>query len=108
MSELREYPEGRSFNGVVGRTVAESQPAWPRLQHTAASHFDGAGHIPLIHAVKTGIARVGAGAAGLRRVVRRVLVDRECVCRNGRDEELAVVQLSHLRQTLQQDVVADL
>jgi arylsulfatase len=27
--ELREYPEGAPFPGVIGRTVAESQAAWP-------------------------------------------------------------------------------
>lgn len=29
MSELKEYPEGTPFNGVIGRTVGESVSAWP-------------------------------------------------------------------------------
>ena len=29
MSELVEYPHGREFPGVIGRTVQESSPAWP-------------------------------------------------------------------------------
>src|SRR5919202_15138 len=29
MAALREYPEGTAFTGVIGRTVAESAPAWP-------------------------------------------------------------------------------
>ena len=29
MSDLVEYPPGSAFPGVIGRTVAESSPAWP-------------------------------------------------------------------------------
>ena len=29
MSDLLEYKPGTAFNGVMGRTVAESTPAWP-------------------------------------------------------------------------------
>jgi len=29
MSELKTYPEGSPFTGRIGRTVAESEPAWP-------------------------------------------------------------------------------
>ena len=29
MSDLREYKEGTPFNGVIGRTIADSIPAWP-------------------------------------------------------------------------------
>ena len=29
MSELVEYKSGTAFPGVIGRTVAESSPAWP-------------------------------------------------------------------------------
>ena len=29
MSELVEYKTGTTFPGVIGRTVAESSPAWP-------------------------------------------------------------------------------
>jgi arylsulfatase A-like enzyme len=30
MSELVEYPHGTAFPGVIGRTIAESSPAWPQ------------------------------------------------------------------------------
>ena len=30
MSELVEYPHGAAFPGVIGRTIAESSPAWPQ------------------------------------------------------------------------------
>ena len=29
MSPLREYKPGTAFNGVIGRTVDQSSPAWP-------------------------------------------------------------------------------
>ncbi|MBR8831398.1 MAG: hypothetical protein N5P05_002045 [Chroococcopsis gigantea SAG 12.99] len=29
MSELKTYPDGTPFTGVIGRTVEESSPAWP-------------------------------------------------------------------------------
>jgi Sulfatase len=28
-AELKTYPEGTPFTGIMGRTVAESEPAWP-------------------------------------------------------------------------------
>ena len=34
MSDLVEYEPGTKFPGVVGRTVAESSPAWPAPQRT--------------------------------------------------------------------------
>lgn len=34
MSDLVEYKQGDSFPGVIGRTVAESSPAWPAPQRT--------------------------------------------------------------------------
>ena len=30
MSNLVEYKPGSTFPGVIGRTVAESSPAWPK------------------------------------------------------------------------------
>ena len=34
MSDLVEYDQGTAFPGVIGRTVAESSPAWPAPQRT--------------------------------------------------------------------------
>jgi arylsulfatase len=34
MSDLVEYQPGTTFPGVIGRTVAESLPAWPAPQRT--------------------------------------------------------------------------
>lgn len=55
MEPLRTYLEGTPFNGFIGRTAAESQPAWP----VQADSPDSAPNILFIVLDDTGYAQLG-------------------------------------------------
>src|SRR5262245_53728597 len=52
---LKQYDEGTSFPGVIGRTVDESVPAWPRV----ASARDGSPSVLIIVLDDTGYGHLG-------------------------------------------------
>src|SRR5262245_15557734 len=56
---LKEYPPGGAFNGVIGRTVEESQPAWPEPRRAPA----GATNVVVIVLDDTGFGQLGCYGA---------------------------------------------
>jgi arylsulfatase A-like enzyme len=54
-AELREYPPGTAFPGVVGRTIGESSPAWP----TPVRAKPGAPNVLFIVIDDTGFGHLG-------------------------------------------------
>ncbi len=61
MSDPKTYPEGTPFSGVIGRTVAESEPAWP----AAAKARAGAPNVMLILLDDVGFAQIGCFGADI-------------------------------------------
>ena len=61
MSEPRTYPEGMAFSGVIGRTVGESEPAWP----AAPAAKPGAPNVLLILLDDVGFAQIGCFGADI-------------------------------------------
>jgi arylsulfatase A-like enzyme len=59
---LKEYTPGTAFPGVVGRTVGESQPAWPRPLRAKA----GASSVLFIVLDDTGFGQLGCYGSPLR------------------------------------------
>ncbi len=62
MAELRTYPEGTPFSGVIGRTAAESTPAWPVPKRAK----DGAPNVVFILLDDVGFAQLGCFGADVR------------------------------------------
>jgi hypothetical protein len=52
---LNEYEPGTAFSGVIGRTVEESTPAWPRLLRAPA----GAPNVLIVVLDDTGFGQLG-------------------------------------------------
>jgi arylsulfatase A-like enzyme len=59
--ELRTYPEGTPFTGVIGRTVGESTPAWPVPPRAKA----GAPNVVFILLDDVGFAQIGCFGADI-------------------------------------------
>ncbi|MFN8523270.1 MAG: arylsulfatase [Chloroflexota bacterium] len=55
MAEVREYPEGSTFPGVIGRTVDRSEPAWPVPPRAPA----GAPNVMIVLLDDVGFAQIG-------------------------------------------------
>lgn len=55
MADVLEYPEGTPFSGVIGQTLAESQPAWPAPRRPPAD----APNIVMIVLDDVGYAQLG-------------------------------------------------
>jgi arylsulfatase A-like enzyme len=53
--EMQEYPPGTAFPGVIGRTVEESEPAWPEPNRAE----EGAPNVLFIVLDDTGFAQLG-------------------------------------------------
>jgi arylsulfatase A-like enzyme len=60
--ELRTYPEGTPFSGVIGRTVGESTPAWP----VPPQAKEGAPNVLFILLDDVGFAQIGCFGADIR------------------------------------------
>jgi arylsulfatase len=58
---LKEYKEGQAFNGVIGRTFDQSQPAWP-TPHRAK---EGAPNVLFIVIDDTGFGHLGCYGGGI-------------------------------------------
>ena len=52
---LTEYPPGTTFPGVIGRTIGESTPAWPRPNRAT----DDAPNVVFIVLDDTGLGHLG-------------------------------------------------
>ncbi len=59
MAELRQYPRGAPFGGIVGRTVTDSVPAWP----APSTAREGAPNVLLIVLDDIGFAQLGCFGA---------------------------------------------
>ena len=62
MSEVKTYPVGSPFNGVIGRTVKESQPAWP----VPVKARDGSPNVLVSLLDDVGFAQLGCFGADIR------------------------------------------
>lgn len=60
--ELRTYPEGSAFTGTIGRTAAESTPAWP----VSPRAKPGAPNVVVILLDDVGFAQLGCFGADIR------------------------------------------
>ena len=84
MSPLQEYKPGTAFNGVIGRTVDQSNPAWPEPLRAK----EGAPNVLFIILDDTGFSQLGSYGSpiktpnldalaenGLRIKVRRLMAE---------------------------------
>jgi len=62
MEELVEYAPGAAFSGVIGRTVDQSSPAWPRPLRAR----DGAPNVLFIVQDDTGFGQIGCYGSPIR------------------------------------------
>ena len=59
---LNEYKPGTTFPGVIGRTVDQSEPAWPEPRRAK----EGAPNVLFIVLDDLGFAQLGSKASDLR------------------------------------------
>lgn len=52
---IREYKQGTAFPGILGRTIAESEPAWPAPERAKP----GAPNVVFIILDDTGFSQLG-------------------------------------------------